>query len=79
MISKRLQNNIDSGLWAHYGHPNDDYIAAVGPSQESGDFIMTFHHGEMPAFNGETFKTLDELETHMRELEPDMRKWRTKA
>ncbi len=76
MISKRLRNNIDGGLWARYGHPDDDYIAAVGPSQENDGYIITFHHGEMPAFSCEQFATLGALETTMRKFEPDMRKWR---
>lgn len=79
MASKKLQNNIDSGLWAYYGHPNDDYIASVYPLENDIGFTIAFHKGEMPEFAGESFETLDELEARMRELEPDMRKWKVRA
>ena len=77
-VSKKVKNNIDTGLWASYGHPDDNYIAAVIRQPETSDYLLAYHHGEMPAFDSETFETLAELETVMRRLEPDLRKWRTK-
>lgn len=45
-------------MYAKYGHPEDDYVAVLYESQEEGHYIMSFHHGEMPAFDGKVFDTL---------------------
>jgi len=77
MVSKKLKDNIHgAGLWAEYGHPQDDYIAAVRDDLESNCYVISFHKGRMPAFNSKTIATLEELETEMRKVQPDMRKWK---
>jgi hypothetical protein len=81
MASKKVKDNVGSGLWADYGHPDDNYIASASEvlDPESGErgYAISYHHGEMPAFNADEFETLDELEAAMRKLQPDLRKWRT--
>lgn len=78
MTSKKIENNIDTGLWSYY---SDDHVAVASHQQpdidQDGVFVISYHHGEMPAFNSEQFATLDELEAKMRELQPDLRKWHT--
>jgi hypothetical protein len=83
MASKKVRDNVslDSGMWAYYGHPDDDYTANaegfINPETGERGFVISYHHGEMPAFNSEGFDTLDDLEAAMRKVEPDLRKWRT--
>lgn len=78
--SKRIEQNLGRGLWTYYGHPDDDYTAAVGyghnPDDGSEYFYISYHHGEMPAFNTECFDTVEALIAAMRKAEPDLRKWR---
>ncbi len=78
MTSKKLTENLDRGLWAYYGHPDADYeAAAAAVDTDTGTvYMLTMHHGCMPAFSTQEFATIDELEAAMRELEPDLRKWR---
>ena len=54
-------------MYAKYGHQDDDYVAALYENPESGDYIITFHHGEMPAFGGESFPTLEQAKSWARE------------
>ena len=85
MASKKVEQNVNSGsgMWAYYGHPDDNYIAAVSeetdPNTGAREFVISYHHGEMPAFSSEGYETLDALEAQMRKLEPDLRKWRTRG
>jgi hypothetical protein len=78
--TKRIEDNLDGGMWAEYGAPEDDYSAAVGAdiNPETGEeyFFITYHKGAMPAFNGQTFSSVAGLIAAMREVQPDMRKWK---
>ena len=78
MATKRVTDNLDRGMWADYGHPEDGYFAAVGRTEARDEepYFISYHKGAMPAFDGEVFATVDELEAAMREIEPDLRKWR---
>ena len=78
MASKKIDQNIEQGLWANHGHPDDDYVARAGFTDivDEQPYFISFHQGEMPAFNGWLFSTEDELEKGMRKLQPDLRKWR---
>jgi len=70
----------DVALSANYGHANDDYVAVASYRQPDydtdGAYIITFHHGAMPDFASEEFITAEASEARMRELQPDLRKWR---
>ncbi len=70
--SKRVQDNLDRGLWAEYG---GEYIAAVGEDGD-GEYNLSFHRAGMPAHKSQSFASLDALIAAMREVEPDLRKWR---
>ena len=77
MASRKIVNNIDSGLWIE-----DKHGVTISTWSEYGTwtgkerYVMNFHQGEMPAFNCKVYDTLEQLETAMREFEPDLRKWR---
>ena len=78
-VSKKVKDNVNTGLWTNYGHPDDDYVATACGRPTWGDkYCISYHHGSLPAFKTETFETLTELEAAMRKLEPDLRKWRVK-
>ena len=78
-MSKKIDNITpdEPGLTTTY---SGDYIANAFATynEETGQVVYqtTCHKGEMPAFNGETFKTREELEAAMRRVQPDMRRWR---
>jgi UDP-N-acetylglucosamine 2-epimerase len=75
MTSKKLKQNIDTGLWARNQHGT---IASVFQDLDlDHSYRLNFHQGQMPAHKSVTFESLDELEAAMREFEPDMRKWHT--
>lgn len=50
-------------MYAKYGHPEDDYIVTLYQGQERDRFALSFHHGEMPAFDYRTFDTLAETKS----------------
>jgi len=80
MSTTKVRTNIDRGLYADYGAPEDDYIAYVGwapPDHDQDEyFYISYHHGEMPAHHVETFTTIEDLIAAMRKVEPDLRKWK---
>ena len=43
-------------------------------SLEDDEIVLSYHQGEMPAFNTEVLIASD-LETRMREIQPDLRRW----
>lgn len=75
--SKRVQSNIGQGLYTNY---NDYYMAIASEVEADYDrehgYSLSFHDGEMPAFNTLTFSTLPALIAEMRHTEPDLRKWK---
>jgi hypothetical protein len=79
MANKKVQDNIDTGLWAE---DSNGIIASawwdLGGTEDGGQYILNYHKGQMPAFGGQRYQTLDALEIAMREFEPDMRKWHVK-
>ncbi len=75
MTSKKVVDNIDTGLWAYLPH---GYIASAFVSigdYDEGEFILNHFKEGMPAHAGERFHTIAELERAMRRYEPDLRKW----
>ena len=54
-------------MHSKYGHPEDDYVAALYEDMEGGVYVVSFHHGEMPAFDSKTFDTLEEAKSWARE------------
>ena len=74
MTSKKITNHIDTGLYCE--NANGIIASAFDDiGGEGGRYILNYHRGEMRAFAGDRYDTLDELETSMREFEPDLRKW----
>jgi len=76
---KKLEQN--ESIWFEYGHPADDYIASVNAERYTfpdGDssYIISYHKGEMPAFGGESYSSIEELAKAALELQPDLRKWK---
>ncbi len=84
-MSKRIKDNLERGLWCNY---RADYVAsvwydlgAVAMSPEDlndpdlGAYVIQYHKGELPAFNAKRFHKLADLETAMRWIQPDFRKW----
>jgi len=47
-------------MYSEYGHKDDDYIAVLYPVEHDETFLISFHHGEMPAFDSKSFDTLTE-------------------
>ena len=54
-------------MHSEYGHPEDDYSANLSQvypylnddgSVGGGEFVITFHRGDMPAFDCKEFETL---------------------
>jgi hypothetical protein len=78
-MSKKLHTiePDEPGLTTNY---NGDYTANAFAiqDQETGkvSFVLNLHKGVMPAFDGRTFQTREELEAAMRQVQPDMRRWR---
>ena len=79
MASKKIEDNIDMGLWVDYGN---GYRAAVwfdlGGYEDGGSYVLQYHKGRFPPFKAERFETEDELEAAMRQVEPDLRRWNTR-
>lgn len=73
--TRRVEDNIERGLWAEYG--GGGCIATAGEDGD-GRYVLAYHltdarrHGVEP----QMFASLDELIAAMREVEPDLRKWR---
>lgn len=87
--TKRIADNIDRGLWHEYGHPDDEYTASAWydlgaaasyPDEfddpDLGAYVLQFHKADLPPFHAERFHTISGLIVAMREVEPDLRKWR---
>jgi len=76
--TKKVKQNIDAGLWTEYGA--DDYIASANwqpPDYDQDEYYyISYHHGQMPAFQTATFSTIEQLIAAMREIQPDLRKWK---
>jgi hypothetical protein len=77
MASRKIKQNIDTGLWVEN---ENGYIASVFDDigGEGGRYLFKYHKGDMPAHDWKCLDTLDEVETAMREFEPDLRKWCTR-
>jgi hypothetical protein len=59
----------ESKMYSEYGHPEDDYSATLDQVAlywdddghvGGGEFVITSHKGDMPAFDSEEFETLTE-------------------
>jgi hypothetical protein len=67
--TKRVQDNLDRGLWANAG----TRVAVV--SANDGEYMLSFR-AEIALYNtSQSFVTIDELIAAMREVEPDLRRW----
>ena len=81
-MSKRVKDNLDRGLWAEYGVPEDGYIARACKADtnlwanDPPHFMLFYFKEALPAFNREDFYDYGELIVAMRKVETDLRKWR---
>lgn len=73
--SKRVEDNLDRGLWAEYG---SGYSASVYESEDYDEdrYVISYHKDDMPPFNAEAFGTIEALILAMRKVEPKLSKWR---
>lgn len=72
--SKRIEDNIERGLWIEYG--DGDYLASVYEIENDLPYVLSYHRGEMPAFKVETFRTAEALILAMRQVEPKISRWK---
>jgi hypothetical protein len=75
-MSKKLHTiePDEPGLTTTYGGNYTANAFAI-QDQETGEVVyqITYHKDDMPAFNGQTFKTREELEAAMRLVTPEVR------
>lgn len=73
------QENIN-GLWCKWKKlsDGDDCIVSIRVVESTYNtvYVLDFHRGFFPAFDNEAYNTLEELIEAMREIEPDLRKWK---
>jgi DNA-directed RNA polymerase subunit RPC12/RpoP len=74
--TKRIAENIERGLYVP--GPNADALASVGIDMTTpyGKYIISYFDHEGLPWKVSTIATLDELIAAMRQVEPDLRKWR---
>jgi len=78
MVSKKIDQNLDAGLWVETRHGNVASAFYSLGDYEDGEYILNWHDGHMPAYRTERFGTAEELEVAMRKIEPDLRRWKTR-
>lgn len=73
--SKRVEDNLDRGLWCEYG---DGYTASVYESEDYDEdhYVISYHKEDMPAFDAEAFGTIEALILAMRKVEPKISRWK---
>ena len=72
----KMNDRLDNGVWIYVG--NDIYVSAFeNRAYEKGAsrFGMTWHKGEMPAYDTKGFDTIESLFEAMREVK-DLRCWK---
>jgi hypothetical protein len=60
-----IDEALDTGLWCEY---RSGYVASVAEGDEPGSYILTYHKGEMPAFETIEFSDIDALLDGMQTL-----------
>jgi len=73
IISKKVINNLETGLWINYG----DGYTAYAYSWEYEKYTLTYHKGDNPPFKSEQFDMVEDLIVAMREID-NLSKWRVK-
>jgi len=69
----RISENLDRGLWIEHA----GIVTAVKAGDAwDGESILETGESGMPPFRVKTFRSLPDLITAMRQVEPDLRKWR---
>lgn len=72
--TKRVSNIIyDGPLYVWSGNT---FIRASHGVEDDKVYLITYHDGLMPAFDAESFPTLESLCERMKSIE-DLRKWRS--
>ena len=78
--TKRVADNIERGLWVLFG---DGYMSSVHESDyvydaelDAARYCISFSVPGLPPHMTRRYSTIDELIAAMREVEPNLRKWR---
>ena len=73
----------EARLAAAINHPGVATLFEAGEAEIDTDdgiaFVLSLHRGEMPPFKSATFETVPALIRAMREIEPDLRRWKLQA
>jgi len=76
MMSTKMKNRLENGVWIYEG---EDIIVCAFENRawEPGQkrFGMSWHKGEMPAYMGKEFETIEDLFSEMRKI-ADLRYWK---
>ena len=79
-VSKKVADNVEPGLWVDYGGWADKYRACatahIDPDTGSLYYCVALYQGEMPVFREDRYPSLATLIARMRQIQPDLRKWR---
>jgi hypothetical protein len=71
--SRKVVDNLDYGLWTYY------HGSRIAKAYSDGRlYTLAFHDGQMPAFKTIEFDTVEALIVAMREVEPDLRRWKVR-
>gem|GEM_PF-2849459 len=71
---KKLEQN--ESIWFYYGYSYTVNVNAEYSSDDEPEYSISYHQGEMPAFDNESYSSIEELAKAALELQPDLRKWK---
>lgn len=74
----RIANGIGQGFWTEY---RPGYIASAWETDTDAgiEYGLSLHRGENPAFEIRNLSDIDSLIVNMREVQPDLRKWKLRT
>ena len=75
MAANKITQNIDIGLTNRSTSLGITASAFWDLGGDGGQYRINYHYDGMPAHKSRACETLDELESAMRQFEPDLRKW----
>jgi len=71
----RIEKHIERGFWTRYGAPENGYYAFADAALFGG-YVIRHYAGHGVCFQSRSYDSTSDLETAMREIEPDLRRWR---
>lgn len=74
--SKRVENNIEGGLYFDDGNTIFAASERLDVDGCADGYSISYHRGEMPAWRIEPYATLRTLIAAMRQIRSDLRKWK---